>query len=102
VSSRGTAQKASDADQLSRSIIQETDKKISVIPNPFNNTLRLQVFNEEINAVQLINQSGVVVKQWNGVTSRDLNVADIPPGVYILKITGKGNKIYTQKIIKNR
>jgi hypothetical protein len=101
VTSNSSAQKVGDAAELSRSTIKEADRKVSVIPNPFNNTLRLQVFNEQINVVQLINQSGVVVKQWNGVTSKDLNVADIPPGMYILKITGKENKIYTQKIIKN-
>jgi len=101
VSSSQRGQKANDVQQPSNETINETNKKVSAVPNPFNNILRLQVFNEQIDAVQLINQSGVVVKQWNGVTSKDLNVADIPPGVYILKITGKENKIYTQKIIKN-
>ena len=63
--------------------------------------MQLQVFNEQINNVQLVNQSGVIVKQWNNVTSKNLDVADIAPGIYILKITGKENKVYTQKIIKN-
>jgi len=63
--------------------------------------LQLQVVNEQVNAVQLINESGAVVKQWNKVTSDVLNVADVPAGAYILKIIGKENKVYTQKIIKN-
>jgi hypothetical protein len=101
VSSCGRGQKASDVQEPSNATINETNKKVSAVPNPFNNILRLQVFNEQIDAVQLINESGVIVKQWNNVASSALNVADIPPGVYILKIIGKENKIYTQKIIKN-
>jgi len=101
VSSNSTSQEAANLQQPSDATINETAGKITVGPNPFNSSLHLQVFNEQIRAVQLVNQLGVIVKQWNNVTSSILNVADIPSGVYILKITGKENKVYTQKVIKN-
>jgi hypothetical protein len=101
VSSNSTVQKAADDQQPSNAVIKETDRKINVAPNPVKNILQLQAFNEQINTVQLVNQLGVVVKQWNNVTSTTLNVGDLPTGVYIIKITGKENKIYTQKIIKD-
>jgi len=101
VSSSSTAQKANSDQQLSNTTIKETNRKITVGPNPFNNFLQLQVFNEQVNAVQLVNELGTVVKQWNNVTSKALDVADIPQGIYILKITGKENKVYAQKVIKN-
>jgi hypothetical protein len=100
VTSRNTSQEAANAQQFSDATMKETGRKITVAPNPAKNTLQLQVFNEQINTIQLVNQLGVVVKQWNNVTSTTLNVADIPSGVYILKIIGKENKIYTQKLIK--
>ena len=93
-----STQKSQD---ISQSSINETERKVIASPNPVKNSLQLQVFNEQINNVQLVNQSGVIVKQWNNVTSKNLDVADIAPGIYILKITGRENKVYTQKIIKN-
>ena len=93
-----STQKSQD---ISQSSINETERKVIASPNPVKNSLQLQVFNEQINNVQLVNQSGVIVKQWNNVTSKNLDVADLVPGIYILKITGKENKVYTQKIIKN-
>lgn len=85
---------------VSKASVSETERRIIAGPNPVKNTLQLQVFNEEINNVQLINESGTIVKQWNKVTTKSFDVADVAPGMYILKITGKENKVYTQKIIK--
>lgn len=92
-------QKASNEQKLAGSV-NETNRKILVFPNPVKNTLELQAFNEQINNVQLVNSSGVVVKQWNNITSNTLNVAGLPAGTYVLKMVGKENKLYTQKIVK--
>lgn len=100
VSSSSSVQKAEN-DQLQSVTINEINRKIIVGPNPVHNTLQLQAYNESLNSVELISQSGVIVKQWKNVSSQSLNVADISAGVYILKITGKENRIYTQKIVKN-
>jgi len=101
VTSNSSVQKAGNDQQQSTTLINETNRKIIVGPNPVHNALQLQAYNESLNSVELISQSGVVVKQWKNVSSESLNVADISAGVYILKITGKENRIYTQKIVKN-
>ena len=40
------------------------------------------------------------MKQWQKISSNNLNVADVPRGNYVLKVTGADNKIYSQKILK--
>ncbi|MGN6617564.1 MAG: T9SS type A sorting domain-containing protein [Ilyomonas sp.] len=93
------AQKTSEAPLISQAITK--DKSVVVSPNPVNDLLHLQVLNEQIKAIQLVNESGTIVKKWNDITADVLNIADVPTGAYILKIIGKENRVYTQKIIKN-
>lgn len=73
---------------------------LSVAPNPFKNVVQLNLKNETATSVQLVNQSGIIIKQWNNVTSNTLNIGDIPKGVYVIKVVGNGNKIYMQKLLK--
>jgi len=89
------------AKPASLSSVDATARNVIVSPNPVTNFIQLKVLNEDVKMVQLINQSGTVVKQWDNVSSKTLNVGNIAAGVYILKITGKENKVYTQKIVKN-
>jgi hypothetical protein len=76
------------------------NKNGSVSPNPFNNTIQLKSSIEPIGAVELYNESGKLIKRWENVKSNNLNTADVPRGVYIIKIIDKQNKAYTQKLIK--
>jgi hypothetical protein len=101
VSAPSNLQKAAAVQPVSKASVNENGRNVSVSPNPVTSFIQLQVSNETISNVQLINQSGAVVKQWNNVSSKTLNVANIPAGVYILKITGNENRTYTQKIVKN-
>lgn len=72
---------------------------LKVSPNPFNSSIIVTLEKGDANKIELINQSGIVIKQWQNALSKNLNVADVPKGVYLLKVTGKDN-VYTQKILK--
>jgi hypothetical protein len=70
------------------------DKKYQVFPNPTNSLI--QVSGENISAIEVVNQSGVIV--YKG-TSSSIDVSGQPDGVYYVKITtGKG--VVTKKILK--
>ncbi len=77
-----------------------TTKKLTAGPNPFTNVINVSLPNTGITSVKLYNQSGVLVKQWSNPQQGSLNVSMLAKGMYILKVTGSDNKLYTQKIIK--
>ena len=77
----------------------QSSSKLTVNPNPFNSVIHITLSNTEIASAQLYNQSGKLIKQWI-TTNGELAVAEVPKGIYFIKVTGKDGKIYTQNIIK--
>ena len=74
-------------------------QNFAVYPNPADNVLNITSKNNvEINAAQITDMNGRVVKNTNGTVSQ-INIADLTAGVYFLKLNsaqGTG----TTKIIK--
>ncbi len=72
---------------------------LTVYPNPVNRSLVIAA-DQNINKVEIYNTVGQQVKAMNlGTNTARLDVADLQPGVYMLRIyTSKG--VSTQKILK--
>lgn len=77
---------------------------ISLNPNPATDFL---LFNFNVTGatklnIRLVDLQGKVVRTWlNQISSSRLYVADLPPGLYLVKITGAGQKInHTMKMLK--
>jgi hypothetical protein len=75
-------------------IEENKDSEISVYPNP----VRDRVVIEGIEAVeiQVYNTLGQVVKTVRG--TNEIPVADLPQGVYMLRVTDADGKVYINKI----
>ncbi len=84
-------------------------KVLSVMPNPFSDQLKVQYsIQEETNLTfELYSLSGSLVVHQEVPTSQGSTtfefdqVADLPSGVFILKILANGNILYSNKVIKN-
>ena len=74
-------------------------QKLSAGPNPFIGSIRISLANAVIKTASLYNQDGTLIKQWTKAPNT-LNVADVPRGTYIIKVTDTNNKMYSQKLIK--
>lgn len=77
------------------------DQKVSVFPQPMNNSLTISI-EEEITSIVLIDQSGKIVSEIQGVksSSYNMNTENINSGIYILKVESASGAIYTQKCVK--
>ena len=82
---------------ISQTSVQEQDlQQVSLYPNPAKETVLIE--GAKASEVQLYNALGQLVK-----TVRDTNeitVADLPQGVYLLRITDTNGIVYTDKITK--
>ena len=76
--------------------------KIVVFPNP-TNTGNVKVVFEDVNGTRdaaLTDMSGRVVKQWSGITNNNLEIDNMTPGYYSLRvITRETGEQSIQKII---
>jgi hypothetical protein len=86
--------KRSDPSGISK--IEGADLKI--YPNPTKNELRIESGSLTINRVEIVDLSGKVIYQFNGLRSQ-INVSALSHGIYIVKIeTNKGT--VTKKFVK--
>ncbi len=82
----------STEDRLSRN-------QLNVYPNPIENTIHIQAENGvKINKIVLYNSSGIQLKETNG--TEELNVQDLPSGLYILKVMNEQNQTSVFKLVK--
>ncbi len=84
--------------------LQNTGSKASIIiaPNPVQNEVSLFFSNPGTKIIQLLNMSGSILltEKINGAnSSHRLNMSNLTPGVYILRLQ-KENGVETHKIIK--
>lgn len=69
--------------------------EIKIYPNPSTDKI---IINREIKSMALYNLNGQVIKEWS-LPTNEIDISDLPQGIYILKIKND-NFILTQKIIK--
>lgn len=75
---------------------------VDVFPNPVNSgeMLRLEYHEQlETDRIQLINAASIVKKTWDG-RQQQLNVPDLPGGIYFLWCSGEQGSFY-KKIVVN-
>lgn len=78
----------------------ETNKNLTIYPNPFSNKIEVQILNDAypITELSLLDVKGNVLLSDKSITLEDLD--ELANGVYILKIK-YNNSNYFRKIIKN-
>ncbi|TAH06579.1 MAG: T9SS C-terminal target domain-containing protein, partial [Runella slithyformis] len=70
-----------------------------VYPNPFVETLHLDLGQPALFHIQLLNKMGGQLRKWEGQPPSSLQLADLPAGLYFLQINGD-KKSKTFKITK--
>ncbi len=76
------------------------DKSMNVYPNPANNELSIKLPSNNKHTVSLINILGeVVLKQKHVLQQTTFDVADIPTGVYVLRIEDENGQVLCKKIV---
>jgi uncharacterized repeat protein (TIGR01451 family) len=79
----------------------EISNQITVYPNPVTDVLTIQINNGGYDVLRLLNNMGQVVSQQNiSGNTMNMNMANLPTGMYYLQLTGKENTI-TQKVEKH-
>ena len=73
-----------------------SDAYVCIYPNPSSNLVHIEGI--EVSEVQVYNALGQLVKTIQG--SNEIPVADLPQGVYLLRIADADGKVYTNKITK--
>ena len=81
---------------LSSSDITQTDKNVTLYPNPAKDLLH---FSEEVSAVKITDLSGKDVRQYN-VSGKSVDVSQLPTGIYLISISTKEGKLLRKKMIK--
>jgi hypothetical protein len=76
-------------------IEENKDSEIALYPNPVRD--RVVIEGIEVAEVEVYNALGQIVKTFQG--TNDISVADLPQGVYLLRIADTEEKVYTNKIM---
>ena len=96
--------KSNNSDCITLNVTLSTEHSLSqsqlnVYPNPIENTIHIQTENGfTINKTVLYNSSGIKLKEANG--TKELNVEDLPSGLYILKVMNEKNQTSVFKLVK--
>ena len=78
--------------------VNESNKtKITLYPNPVKDILN---FSEEVSDVKITDISGKTVKQVAN-SSKNINVENLPKGIYIVSFKTKSGNVVSQKLIKD-
>lgn len=74
-------------------------QKLTTYPNPVKDILRIDTpQGEQITAIELYNTAGQKVAYF--ANEKEISVASLQPGLYIVKAITKNDKVYNTKIIK--
>jgi Secretion system C-terminal sorting domain len=79
-------------------LFQTNSINFSVLPNPFNETIRIDC-TFPMESIQIYNVLGKLVFCRNN-PSPEVNLSSIPSGIYLLRLNS-GSQLFQQKIIKN-
>lgn len=69
-----------------------------VYPNPTTSTIHVQLVNDTVKQVQLFDFTG---KMLRNTTRTEMDLRDIPTGVYLLKIESNTGIVETHRVVKN-
>jgi len=84
---------------LVNSTIDKDEQTVKIYPNPSVNSITVQV--DKIRLIQIVDLCGKTVKRFiNKCNEYEIDINDIPSGIYLIKID-TDNGIFTKKIIKN-
>lgn len=80
-----------------------TKPMVAVYPNPATDMLHLHVSSDTYESGAIFSSSGVMVKSFNidPLSINKINLQHLPPGIYILQLTGSGNALYTTRVVKH-
>jgi len=76
------------------------NSKIELYPNPMVNSFKLKISSTENCVYEILNTNGQIVNKGVINSEKIINIKDISPGYYILKIT-TGKHVFTKPFIKN-
>ncbi|HPV56247.1 MAG TPA: T9SS type A sorting domain-containing protein, partial [Tenuifilaceae bacterium] len=77
-----------------------TNQNISIYPNPAKDNIFIKVDNAtEIATIQIINSVGNVVLSQTYYNQEPINIQNIPPGFYIVKVCPQKGKCITSKLL---
>lgn len=74
-------------------------EQITIYPNPVVDEINMANWNK-VKQAQLVDVTGKIVKQWQAITSSALNISEIIPGIYFIKMKLKNEETQIQKILK--
>lgn len=78
----------------------DRETALKIIPNPASSFFILQG-TQNVNALSIFDTTGRITRQWRNVkNNQQLDINDLPPGMYIIKIT-ENDKESTHKLIKH-
>jgi glucose/arabinose dehydrogenase len=79
----------------------ETFNTFQMYPNPADDTVNLLTTNDVFSTVALLDMKGskLISKEGLNVSQTQLEITNLPEGVYILKLTTKNNTSYIKKLV---
>lgn len=85
------------------SLTEIKNQTIEVFPNPAFTFLEIQNLRpEEVQSIQMVNSEGVVVMEVSKPVENQIDIQQLPQGLYVLQISLKGSKGFTRKFVKGR
>lgn len=75
-------------------------EKVIMYPNPVKTILTLNIPLHFYDSIQIFNTSGQIVFSQQQIKSKQVNIENLPSGVYIVNVNSNGKIIHSQKIIK--
>jgi len=89
-------------DMLSNSESEVSPKRVSVVPNPATDNIRLIApYNAGIKKVRIINLQGVCVRTFDGIHSGDeLDISQLPVGIYVVDMETYNGQTIQSKLNK--
>lgn len=89
-------------EQNEEKYLQKVEDKIKVYPNPTNNSLKIELPDNQLSNIELIDINGKILKSIQNIDAPiNINVSHFNPGVYILKVISS-EKSFQQKIVISR
>jgi len=80
------------------------DKEIVISPNPATSTIWLQNFEPDLDRdyqMSFSDLAGRLVK-FVALTSNEVDISDIPAGMFVLTVRREGRQVFTSKLVVNR
>ncbi len=82
--------------------LSEINNKVIIYPNPANQTFTINFTEtqEGVKQVRIINMQGKVVLSQENPSGNMVNIANLPVGIYAVRVLGQSGKEYATKLVK--